>query len=76
MLYNIETAQKYTAKREINNVTFYKSMYNSYKQVVDFVVINGMAVEFKPRILAIHDAAFSQEWENSKDFERIYDNFE
>ncbi len=76
MLYNIETAQKYTARREIRSATFYKSMYNSYKQAVDFVVINGMTAEFKPRILAIHDKAFAQDWENSKEFERVYDNFE
>ncbi|AXG74706.1 hypothetical protein DVK85_10885 [Flavobacterium arcticum] len=76
MLYNIETAQKYTAKREVSNSTFYKSIYNSYKQAVDYVVTNGMATEFKPRILAIHDKAFAQRWENSKEFERIYDNFE
>ncbi|QYJ67735.1 DUF6155 family protein [Flavobacterium litorale] len=76
MLYNIEIAQKYTAKREIRNATFYRSMYNHYKQVADYVTANGMAAEFKPRILAIHDTVFEQEWENCKEFERIYDNFE
>ncbi|WP_294737032.1 DUF6155 family protein [uncultured Flavobacterium sp.] len=76
MLYNIEVAQKYSAKREMRYGTFYKSILNSYKQVVDFVVVNGMTIEFKPRILSIHDAVFTQEWENQKEFERIYDNFE
>ena len=76
MLYNIEVAQKYSAKREIRYSTFYKSMQNSYKQAVDYVVANGIAAEFKTRILAIHDEAFRQRWENKKEFERIYDNFE
>lgn len=76
MLYNIETAQKYTAKREIRYGTFFKSMYNSYKQAVDFVVANGMATEFKPRIETIYQKTEAQEWDNWKEFERIYDNFE
>jgi hypothetical protein len=76
MLFNIETAQKYSAKRELKYSSFYKSMLNSYKQVVDYVVANGIAGEYKPRILAIHDETFRQRWENNKEFERIYDNFE
>jgi len=76
MLYNIEVAQKYSAKRAIRYDSFYKSMLNSYKQAVDYVVSNGIAVQFKPRILAIHDEAHRQQWDNQKEFERIYDNFE
>lgn len=76
MLFNIETAQKYSAKREFSNSSFYKSILNSYKQAVDFIVVNGVSADFKPRLLAIHDQAFKQHWENKKEFERIYDNFE
>jgi len=76
MLFNMETAQKYSAKREMRYDSFYKSMLNSYKQVVDFVISNGISIDFKSRILAIHDEAFRQRWENKKEFERIYDNFE
>lgn len=76
MLYNIEVAQKYSAKRQLKYDSFYKSMLNSYKQAVDYVVTNGVAAEYKQRILAIHDEAHRQEWENRKEFERIYDNFE
>lgn len=76
MLFNIETAQKYSAKREFSNSSFYKSILNSYKQAVDYIVINGISVDFKSRLLAIHDQTFKQQWENKKEFERIYDNFE
>lgn len=76
MLYNIETAQKYTAKRDIRYGSFYKSMLNSFKQAVDFIIANGMAGEFKPRILAVYKETLRQDWENAKEFERIYDNFE
>ncbi len=76
MLYNIETAQRYTARREIKYTTFYKSMYNSYKQAVDYVTANGMATDFKERIEKIYLEAMRQKWDNGKEFERIYDNFE
>lgn len=76
MLYNIETAQRYSAKRQLKYDSFYKSMLNSYKQVVDYAAANGIAGDYKPRILAIHDEAFRQDWDNRKEFERIWDNFE
>jgi hypothetical protein len=76
MLFNIETAQKYSAKRTIRYDSFYKSMLNSYKQAVDYVSANGVAGEFKQRLLAIHDETQRQRWDNRKEFERIWDNFE
>jgi hypothetical protein len=76
MLYNIEIAQTYSAKRELRYSSFYKSIYNSYKQAVEYVVANGMNVNFAPRIKAIYEQSFKQKWENMKEFERIYDNFE
>lgn len=76
MLFNIETAQKYSAKRELNSASFYKSILNSYKQAVDYVAINGMAPNFSERIATIKNEAFRQYWENRKEFERIHDNFE
>ncbi|AWH85722.1 hypothetical protein HYN59_11655 [Flavobacterium album] len=76
MLFNIETAQKYSAKRELKYSSFYKSMLNSYKQVVDYVIANGMTPNFKERIATIKNEAFRQYWENRKEFERIWDNFE
>jgi Family of unknown function (DUF6155) len=76
MLYNLEVAQKYTAKREISYASFYKSMFNSFKQVVDYAVANGVAADFKPRIAKVYEEAKRQYWENYKEFERVYDNFE
>jgi len=76
MLFNIETAQKYSAKRELKYSSFYKSILNSYKQVVDYVAVNGMDTNFKERIAAVKDEALRQYWENRMEFERIWDNFE
>lgn len=76
MLFTIETAMKYSAKREMKYGSFYKSIFTAYKQAVDYVVANGMAPNFTERIKAVYDESFAQRWENMKDFERVYDNFE
>ena len=73
MLHNIEVAQKYSAKREMRYSSFYKSMLNSFEQVVKFSIENGMISEYKARIFEIKDAAFRQNWENKKEFERPLD---
>ena len=75
MLFNVETAMKYSAKRELKYTSFYKSMLNSYKQVADYVIVNGIASDYTARIQAVHDEAFKQKWENAPAFEDIFDEF-
>lgn len=76
MLYNIEIAQAYSSGRVMRYSSFYKSILNSYTQAVEYIAANGMSGDFKQRIIKIHDEAFKQRWENKKEFERVYDNFE
>ena len=76
MLFNIETAQKYSGKKYIRYSSFFKSMLNSYKQAADFVIVNGMAGEYRQRLKAIYVEAERQHWENSNELQRIYDDFE
>lgn len=71
MLYNMETAQKYTAKREMRYGSFYKSMHNSFDQAVSYMVANGMIAEFKPRIESLLAELKRQNWQNKEDFLRI-----
>lgn len=73
MLHNIEIAQKYSAKREMRYSSFYKSMLNSFEQVVKYAIENGMVADYKTRIFEIKDTAFIQNWENKKEFERPLD---
>lgn len=76
MLYNIETAQKYTAKRQMRYASFYTSIFSSYRQATDYIISNSMDGNFKGRIKAIYEIAMAQKWENYKEFERVWDNFE
>nr|WP_322626316.1 DUF6155 family protein [uncultured Flavobacterium sp.] len=76
MLYNIEIAQTYSENKNISQEAFYKSMLNSYKQVIDYTVVNGVSANYKSRIKKIYEETLAQKWPNRKEFERLYDNFE
>lgn len=76
MLHNIEVAQKYTAKREMRYSSFYKSMLNSFEQIVKYTIENAILSEFKSRILDIQETAKRQRWENYHAFENVTDIFE
>lgn len=68
MLYNIEIAQEYSSKREIRQPIFYKSMYNSFTQVISFLIEKGILTDFINRVEVISTQAISQKWENSYAF--------
>lgn len=71
MLYNIEIAQTYSAENTIKQELFFKSMFNSFEQAVQFVVSNGIYGDFKSRILNINKETSNQKWENILEFDRI-----
>jgi hypothetical protein len=76
MLYNIEVAQAFSAENLIKQELFYKSMYNSFEQAVNFIISNGITAEFKSRIKEIHHRALVQKWYNETDFGRIIEQFD
>ena len=76
MLYAIEVAQKYSARREMRYASFYKSMLNSYEQAVNYVIANGIAAEFRERIFGINNEVLRQRWENIYEFNSIIDKLQ
>lgn len=76
MLFSVETAQKYSARREMRYASFYKSMLNSFEQAVNYVIVNGIASEFKGRIETIFTEVKRQKWENHYEFERVVERLE
>jgi putative NIF3 family GTP cyclohydrolase 1 type 2 len=71
MLYGIEIAQTYTAENNIISEAFYKSIYNSYEQVVSFCISNGIYFDFKNRIEGILTETKIQKWKNCTYFENL-----
>lgn len=73
MLYNIEIAQTYSAKRKIKYEIFYKSMLNSYQQAMEFIENSGALSEFSQRAAAIAKTAEEQKWPNWIGFQTTYE---
>ncbi|MDX6182931.1 DUF6155 family protein [Flavobacterium sp. Fl-77] len=71
MLYNIEIAQTFSSGNHIKQELFYKSIFNSFEQAVNFIISNGILSEFKSRIVAIHEETTQQKWKNKHDFEVV-----
>ncbi|KQO21207.1 hypothetical protein ASF10_13880 [Flavobacterium sp. Leaf82] len=76
MLYNIEIAQTYSSNNFIKQELFYKSILNSFEQAVNFVISNGILLEFKERIFAIQQETIQQKWKNKYEFEAISDKID
>ena len=76
MLYSIEIAQTFSAEKIVKSELFYKSMYNSFEQAVNFMISNGILNEFKPRIIGINNESIEQKWYNSHEFNAIIERLE
>jgi phosphotransferase system IIB component len=76
MLYNIEIAQTYSSENQIKQELFYKSMFNSFEQAVEFIISNGIYPDFKNRIGSIFQESVDQKWVNQYEFERIVSRLE
>jgi hypothetical protein len=76
MLYNIEIAQAYSSENPIKQELFFKSIFNSFEQAVEFIISNGIYAEFKTRIGSIFQETVDQKWINQYEFERIISRLE
>jgi hypothetical protein len=76
MLYNIEIAQTFSSQNFIKQELFYKSIFNSFEQAVNFIISNGIFNDFKLRINAIFEETMQQKWKNKYDFETILDKID
>lgn len=75
MFFSIEIAQTFTAENTVNQEAFYKSMFNSFEQSVQFSIVNGILEEYKGRINTIFEKAKEQKWKNWYDFLQIIERF-
>lgn len=76
MLYAIEIAQTFSAEKPVKSELFYKSTYNSFQQAINFLIVNSILDEFKPRILSIYNEAHRQKWFNTDYFDILLERYE
>lgn len=72
MLYNLEIAQAFVLERNVPDA-FYKSMLNSFKEVIQFCSVNGLVYDFRDRILKTYQFTQGNEWLHKEEFSRALD---
>jgi len=70
MIFNIETAQKYSATNNMND-TFFTSMLKSFTELIEYSQENALYLDFKSRIENIANEAWKQNWINKQVFENL-----
>ena len=69
MLFNLETAQAYSANKFIRQDSFYISMLKSFQETRAYIGEHGLNETCYPRLKAIAENAWKQEWFNRAAFE-------
>lgn len=75
MLFNIEIAQTFTASYPIKQEAFYKSMYNSFQEAIQFISYHHLLEELSARVEGILDQTEAQNWINAPYFEELMERF-
>ncbi|PIF01276.1 MAG: hypothetical protein CR994_01585 [Maribacter sp.] len=72
MLYNLEVAQTFSMDRNVPE-PFFKSMLNSFNEMVRFVSLNGLLPNFKERIVKVYNFTQDNHWGFQEGFSRGLD---
>ncbi len=72
MLYNLEIAATFEENKKVPE-TFYKSMLNSFTELLQFVSYHGILDEFKSRVLSIYEITQNRDWPFGEGFARALD---
>jgi len=70
MLFNLNTAQRYSARRKVYD-TFYRSMIKSFEELVNYVIENKLQESYQTQINEIAEEAWQQDWINKTAFENL-----
>ncbi|MFS4468315.1 DUF6155 family protein [Maribacter sp. 2210JD10-5] len=72
MCYNLEVAHTFATEKNVPDA-FYKSMLNSFTEMIQHISQNQLLPDFKDRILKIHRTVEEQQWLYEDDFHKAMD---
>lgn len=75
MCYNLEVAQSFAMDRNLPDA-FYKSMRNSFEELLQHISWHALLPDFKHRILGIHEQTQKQRWPLEDEFQKALDIIE
>ena len=65
-------AQTFSMEKNVPD-SFYKSMLNSFTEVIHFTSVQGVFTDFKERILKIYTETQNQKWPLEEEFSKALD---
>ena len=71
MLFNLETATEYSARKKPRQEAFYISMLKSFREAGAFIREHGLGPAYTGRLHTIVERVWKQEWFNAPAFERV-----
>jgi hypothetical protein len=72
MLYNLEVAQSFETNKNVPDA-FYKSMLNSFNEMVRFISLNALLPNFKDRLIKVYEISQKESWVYKEGFSRALD---
>ena len=72
MLYNLEVAQTFSMDRNVPD-SFYKSMLNSFNEMVRYISLNALLPNFRDRIVKTYNFTQENKWGYEEGFSRALD---
>jgi hypothetical protein len=72
MCYNLEIAQTFSMDRNVPD-SFFRSMLNSFNELIQYTSVQGVLPEFKERILKIYNETHNQRWLFEEEFSKALD---
>ena len=76
MVYNIETAQAFSAIKHIKQESFYKSMQKSYAETLEYIYVNGMETSYRERLYQIQLNSESILWPNKESMVSLFNKYD
>ena len=72
MCFNLEIAQTFEEERNVPDA-FYKSMLNSFTELIQYTSVQGLLPNFKGRIVKIYTITQDKNWLYEEDFSKALD---
>ena len=75
MIYNIEIAITYNEEKSIRQEAFYKSMFKSFSEAIDYIESHRLMHEYDLRLKSIVERTNKLDWFNYPAFENSMDKY-
>jgi len=72
MCFNLEIAQTFEEERNVPDA-FYKSMLNSFNELIQYTSLQGLLPNFRERIVKIYTITQDKNWLYEEDFSKALD---